>query len=157
MSPPTSTGEQRVALVTGATTGLGRAEALALARAGRSVAVHGHQNLAAAEETAAACRAAGADALVVAGDIRRADDVRALVGRVVDTFGRLDILVNNAGPIHPDMNAPLLELSEENWHRMIDSHLTGTFLCIKYAGAHMVARRWGRSRKARSDATSRSA
>ena len=144
MCPSPSAGERRVALVTGATTGLGRAEALALAGAGRDVAVHAHQNLTAAEETAAACRAAGARALVVQGDVRRSDDVRSLVQRVVDAFGRLDILVNNAGRVHPDMNAPLLELSEENWHAMIDSHLTGTFLCIKHAGPHMVARRWGR-------------
>jgi 3-oxoacyl-[acyl-carrier protein] reductase len=138
MCPSPSAGERRVALVTGATTGLGRAEALALA------GVHAHQNLAAAEETAAACRAAGARALVVQGDVRRSEDVRTLVQRVVDAFGRLDILVNNAGRVDPAMNAPLLELSEENWHAMIDSHLTGTFLCIKHAGPHMVARRWGR-------------
>jgi 3-oxoacyl-[acyl-carrier protein] reductase len=144
MTPSPSARERRVALVTGATTGLGRAEAIALAGAGRDVAVHAHQNLAAAEETAAACRAAGARAIVVQGDIRRSADVQALVERVVETFGRLDILVNNAGRVHPDMNAPLLELSEENWHRMIDSHLTGTFLCIKHAGPHMVARGWGR-------------
>jgi 3-oxoacyl-[acyl-carrier protein] reductase len=137
-------GERRVGLVTGATTGLGRAEALMLARAGRDVAVHAYQNLAAAEETAAACRDAGARALVVQGDIRRSEDVRALVERVVSTFGRLDILVNNAGRVDPAMNAPLLELSEEQWHRTIDSHLTGTFLCVKHAGPHMVARRWGR-------------
>jgi 3-oxoacyl-[acyl-carrier protein] reductase len=144
MTPSPSALERRVALVTGATTGLGRAEAVALAGAGRDVAVHAHQNLAAAEETAAACRAAAARAIVVQGDIRRSADVQALVERVVETFGRLDILVNNAGRVHPDMNAPLLELSEENWHRMLDSHLTGTFLCIKHAGPHMVARGWGR-------------
>lgn len=144
MTPSASAPERRVALVTGATTGLGRAEAIALAGAGRDVAVHAHQNLSAAEETAAACRAAGARAIVVQGDIRRSADVQALVQGVVETFGRLDILVNNAGRVHPDMNAPLLELSEENWHRMIDSHLTGTFLCIKHAGTQMVARGWGR-------------
>jgi 3-oxoacyl-[acyl-carrier protein] reductase len=136
--------ERRVALVTGATTGLGRAEALALARAGRDVAVHAHQNRAAAEATAAACRQAGARALVVQGDLTRADDVRRVIGEVIAAAGRLDILVNNAGRIHPDMNAPLLELTEENWNEMLASHLTATFLCIKHAGPHMVARRWGR-------------
>lgn len=133
-----------MALVTGATTGLGRAEALALARAGRDVAVHAHRNLAAAEATAAACREAGVRALVVQGDLTRADDVRRVVGEVVAATGRLDILVNNAGRIHPDMNAPLLELTEENWNRMLAGHLTATFLCIKHTGPHMVARRWGR-------------
>jgi 3-oxoacyl-[acyl-carrier protein] reductase len=140
----TAVAGRRVALVTGATTGLGRAEALALARVGRDVAVHAHRKMAAAEDTAAACRAAGARTLVVQGDLTRAEDVRRVVGEVVATLGRLDILVNNAGRVHPDMNAPLLELSEDNWHRMIDSHLTATFLCIKHAGPHMVARRWGR-------------
>jgi NAD(P)-dependent dehydrogenase (short-subunit alcohol dehydrogenase family) len=108
------------------------------------VAVHAHRNLAAAEETAAACRSAGAGALVVQGDLTRADDVPRVVNEVVATFGRLDILVNNAGRVHPDMNAPLLDLSDENWHQMVASHLTATFLCIKHAGPHMVARRWGR-------------
>ena len=106
----TAVAERRVALVTGATTGLGRAEALALARVGRDVAVHAHRKMAAAEETAAACRAAGARTLVVQGDLTRADDVRRVVGEVVATLGRLDILVNNAGRVHPDMNAPLLGL-----------------------------------------------
>jgi 3-oxoacyl-[acyl-carrier protein] reductase len=144
MSTSPAVGERRVGLVTGATTGLGRAEAVALARVGRDVAVHAHRNLEAAEETAAACRAAGARTLVVQGDIRRSDDVQAFVGRVLDAFGRLDILVNNAGRVDPGMNAPLLELAEEHWHRVIDSHLTGSFLCIKHAAPHMVARRWGR-------------
>jgi len=137
-------GERRVALVTGATTGIGRAEAIALAQAGSDVAVHAFQNVAAAEATAAACRAAGARTVVVRGDGRVSADVRAMVARVVDALGRLDILVNNAGRVHPEMNAPLLELSEEHWHAMLDSHLTSTFLAIKHAAPHMVARRWGR-------------
>jgi 3-oxoacyl-[acyl-carrier protein] reductase len=137
-------GERRAALVTGATTGLGRAEALALARAGRDVAVHYHRNAAAAEATAAACREAGARTLVIQGDLQRADEVQAVVAAVIAAFGRLDVLVNNAGPVRPDWNAPLLELSEESWRRMLDAHLTSTFLCIKHAAPSMLARGWGR-------------
>lgn len=136
--------ERRVAMVTGAGSGLGRAEAVALARAGADVAVVGHANMAGAEETAAGCRALGRRALVVQADVRRSEDVRRAVDGVVEGLGQLDILVNNAGALGPALTAPLLELSEEAWHLMLDSHLTGTFLCIKHAAPHMIARRWGR-------------
>jgi len=138
------TAERRVAMVTGAGGGIGRAEAVALARAGVDVAVVGHTDLAAAEATAAACRAAGVRALALRAALERGDEVRRVVGEVVDGLGRLDILVNNAGSVRPELNAPLLELSETAWRAMVDSHLTSTFLCIKHAAPHMVARRWGR-------------
>jgi 3-oxoacyl-[acyl-carrier protein] reductase len=134
----------RVALVTGATTGIGRAEAIALARAGADVAVTAYQDLGGAEETAGQCRAAGRRALVLKADVRRSDDVRAAVEAVLKRFARLDILVNNAGHVGAGMGQSLLELSEEAWHQMLDSHLTGTFLCIKHAAPAMLARGWGR-------------
>jgi 3-oxoacyl-[acyl-carrier protein] reductase len=136
--------ERRVAMVTGAGSGLGRAEAVGLAGAGADVAVVGHANMAGAEETAEQCRSAGRRALVLQADVRRSEDVRGAVERVVKELGRLDILVNNAGALGPALNAPIVELSEESWHLMVDSHLTGTFLCIKHAAPHMIARRWGR-------------
>lgn len=137
-------GEQRVALITGGAGGIGRAEALALARAGADIAVLGHSDLAGAEDTARQCRALARRAVVVQGDVRRSDDVRRAVRETVDALGSLDILVNNAGALGGDLNAPLTELSEEAWHLMLDSHLTGTFLCIKHAAPLMTARGWGR-------------
>jgi NAD(P)-dependent dehydrogenase (short-subunit alcohol dehydrogenase family) len=137
-------GERRVALVTGGAGGIGRAEAVGLAQAGADVAVVGHVDMAGAEETARRCRAAGARALVVQADVRRSEEVRRIVAEVVAGLGRLDILVNNAGAVRKELNAPLVELPEEAWQAMLDSHLTSTFLCIKHAAPHMVARRWGR-------------
>ena len=144
MTTRASITEPRVAVVTGAAAGIGRAEAVALARAGVDVAVVAHTDLAGAEETAQQCRGLGRQALVLRADVRRSEDVRRVAGTVADTFGRLDILVNNAGALGPELNAPLTELQEEVWHLMLDSHLTGTFLCIKYAAPVMVARGWGR-------------
>lgn len=135
---------RRVALVTGAAGGIGRAEAVALAGGGADVAVMAHANIAPAEETAALCRALGARAIVVKGDLRRSDDVRQMVAETCDSLGSLDILVNNAGVLGGDLNHPITELAEDAWHLMIDSHLTGTFLTIKHAAPLMVARGWGR-------------
>jgi 3-oxoacyl-[acyl-carrier protein] reductase len=115
-----------------------------LARAGADVAVVAHQNVAGAEETAARCRAEGRRALVVRADVRHAEDVRRAVAAVADAFGRLDVLVNNAGALGAELNRPLLELPEDIWRLMLDSHLTGTFLCIKYAAPLMLERGWGR-------------
>jgi 3-oxoacyl-[acyl-carrier protein] reductase len=133
-----------VALVTGASGGIGRAEAVALARAGADVAVLAHTNLAGAEVTARQCRAHGARVLVLQADLRRAEEVRRVVGATVDGLGGLDILVNNAGALGAELNAPLTELSEDVWRLMLDSHLTATFLCIKHAAPVMTARKWGR-------------
>jgi 3-oxoacyl-[acyl-carrier protein] reductase len=133
-----------VALVTGGAAGIGRAEAITLAEAGVDVAVLGHTDLAGAEETARRCRALGRRAVTVQADIRRSEEVRRAVDEVVHGLGRLDILVNNAGALGASLNVPLLELDESTWHLVLDSHLTGTFLCIKHAAPHMVRQRWGR-------------
>jgi 3-oxoacyl-[acyl-carrier protein] reductase len=133
-----------VALVTGGAAGIGRAEAIALAEAGVDVAVLCHTDLAGAEETARRCRALGRRAVVVQADVRRSEEVRRAVDAAVQGLGRLDILVNNAGALGAQLNVPLLELDESTWHLMLDSHLTGTFLCIKHAAPHMVRQRWGR-------------
>jgi 3-oxoacyl-[acyl-carrier protein] reductase len=142
MSPDPRPLGGRVAVVTGGTTGLGRAEALALARAGADVAVTALEDRAGAEATARDCRAAGVRALALTLDVRRSEDVRAAVAAVLEGLGRLDVLVNNAGHVGP--GGPLLELDEDAWRRMLDSHLTGTFLCIKHAAPAMLARGWGR-------------
>jgi 3-oxoacyl-[acyl-carrier protein] reductase len=73
-----------------------------------------------------------------------ASEVRRAVEYTVETFGRLDILVNNAGITRKEMCGPLLDLTEEGWDSVLNSHLRSTFLCIKYAAPHMVRRGWGR-------------
>src|SRR5262245_24853422 len=89
--------ERRVALVTGAAAGIGRAEAISLAEAGVDVAVLGHADMAGAADTARRCRALGRRAAVVHADVRRSEEGRHAVDEVVYRLGRLDILVNNAG------------------------------------------------------------
>src|SRR5918998_6708750 len=89
----------KVALVTGASSGIGRATAVALAGCGAAVAVNFHRNESGAEETRAEIVSAGGRATVIQADVTRAADVRALVGRAVEEFGPIDILVNNAGSL----------------------------------------------------------
>ncbi len=139
-----STNQQRVALVTGAAVGIGRAEAVALARTGADVAVLGHVDLAGAEETARQCRALGRRAIVVKADVRRSTEIRSAIEEIARALGHLDILVNNAGVLGGGPNTRLVDLDEETWHLMLDTHLTGTFLCIKHSAPLMMARRWGR-------------
>jgi 3-oxoacyl-[acyl-carrier protein] reductase len=134
----------RVALVTGAAAGIGRAEALALARAGHDLVLTAHRDVAGVEETAGRVRDLGRRAIVQATDVARGDAVERLVDTTVEAFGRLDVLVNNAGALGADLNRPLLELPEALWRTMLDTHLTGTFLCIKHAAPVMVAGGFGR-------------
>lgn len=119
----------KVAIVTGAGTGIGRHTALALLREGYSVALAGRR-LELLQETAEES-GAGERALPVRTDVREADSVAALFARTKDAFGRLDLLFNNAGTGAPPV--PLEELTLEQWQRVVDINLTGTFLCTQHA------------------------
>ncbi len=120
----------RVALVTGGGTGIGRAVSLAMAREGYSVVVAGRRRHL-LEETAEQATAANARVTPVPTNVSNPDSVKALFASIRDTFGRLDVLFNNAGQSAP---AVLLEeLSYEQWTSVIDSNLTGAFLCTQEA------------------------
>jgi NAD(P)-dependent dehydrogenase (short-subunit alcohol dehydrogenase family) len=121
---------KRVAVVTGAGSGIGRATALALARAGYSVALAGRRRepLGATAEQA---RADGAQALAVPTDVGDPDSVKALFAATREAFGRLDLLFNNAGRSAPAV--PLEDLSYEQWRAVVDANLTGAFLCTQEA------------------------
>jgi NAD(P)-dependent dehydrogenase (short-subunit alcohol dehydrogenase family) len=119
----------KVAFVTGAANGIGRAAALAFAREGASVVVAdvsepGNQ------ETARLIEEAGGRALAVRCDVTRAEDVKAALDKAVEAFGRLDFAFNNAGVEQPIK--PAADLAEEEWDRIIDIDLRGVFLCIKH-------------------------
>lgn len=131
----------QVAIVTGASRGIGRAVALELARQGARVLVNYQRNAGAAHEVVAAIHAAGGEALSHAADV--ADEIQAgeLVAACLDRWGRLDMLVNNAG-IAAD--APLMRMKDEQWRAVIDTNLSGVFLCCRAALAPMRARRYGR-------------
>ena len=121
-------GQGRVAIVTGAGSGIGRAVAIGMARDGYRVALAGRRREA-LEETAAR---AGADAtLVVATDVTKPGDVARLFAGTVARFGRVDVLFNNAGISAPGV--PLEELADDQWQAVVDTNLTGPFLCTREA------------------------
>ncbi|MCS7043166.1 MAG: 3-oxoacyl-ACP reductase FabG [Bryobacteraceae bacterium] len=122
------------ALVTGASKGVGRGIALELARQGADVAVNYNSDAAGAEATAAEIRALGRAAFTVQADVSSNAQVEAMFRRVLGEFGRLDILVNNAGI---QTWKPLLELTEEEWDRVLDVNLKGCFLCTQRAARAM--------------------
>jgi NAD(P)-dependent dehydrogenase (short-subunit alcohol dehydrogenase family) len=124
------TSDGKIAIVTGAGSGIGRAAALALLREGWRVVLAGRRPDALAGTVAAAGDAAPR-ALAVPTDVSDPDAVRALFGRTRDTFGRLDLLFNNAGTNVPA--TPLEDLTVEQWRQVIDVNLTGAFLCLREA------------------------
>jgi NAD(P)-dependent dehydrogenase (short-subunit alcohol dehydrogenase family) len=120
----------KVAFVTGAASGIGRAAALAFASEGASV-VGADLSEQGNQETARMIEAQGGRALAVRCDVTRAEDVKAALARTVAAFGRLDFAFNNAG-IEPKNPAPTAEYEEEEWNRIIDINLRGVFLCMKH-------------------------
>ncbi|MCR5879583.1 SDR family NAD(P)-dependent oxidoreductase [Phenylobacterium sp. J367] len=131
----------RVALVTGASRNLGRAIALALAGAGAEVAVAGHTDVEALEETAALVRALGRKAAVVSGDVADPADVERMVGRAVETLGPVDVLVSNASR-RPKRH--FLELTVEEWDGILRSNLSASFYLSRLVLAGMRERGFGR-------------
>jgi NAD(P)-dependent dehydrogenase (short-subunit alcohol dehydrogenase family) len=124
----------RYALITGASKGVGKGIALELARQGCHVAVNYNSDAAGAEATATEARALGVRAEAMQGNVGQSADVRRMFEQVWSAFPRLDILVNNAGV---QTWKPLLELSEAEWDRVLDTNLKGTFLCTQLAARAM--------------------
>lgn len=131
----------KVAIVTGASRGIGRGIATILAKQGAKVVVNYRGNEAAAQEVVAAIRAAGGEAIAVQGDVRLAAEASALVQKALDAYGRLDILVNNAGTTRDTL---LLRMSDEDWDLVLETNLKGVFHCTKAALRPMLRQRYGR-------------
>lgn len=130
----------QVALVTGASRGIGRAVALSLGAAGCRVVVNYRRSKTAAEEVCREIRAAGGQALAVQADVAEKAQVEALFAAAEQGFGPVDILVNNAGIAHFGL---LTELSEAQWQRLLGVNLGGAFFCCQAALRSMVARKRG--------------
>jgi NAD(P)-dependent dehydrogenase (short-subunit alcohol dehydrogenase family) len=128
--------ENQFALVTGASKGVGKGIALELARQGCKVAVNYHSDEAGAEATVKEIGEFGGHAFAVQADVGNSTDVDAMFARVDSEFGVLNILVNNAGV---QTWKALLDLTEAEWDRVIDTNLKGTFLCTQRAGLRMKA------------------
>ncbi len=130
----------KVAIITGGASGIGRALCLGLAREGAAIVVS-DINEAAAKSVAAEVSAIGRRSLPISTDVSSSAAVHELVERSLASFGKVDILVNAAGiwPRHP-----FLEVSEEEWRRVLDVNLTGTFLCCGAIAPHMIERGSGK-------------
>jgi len=129
-----------VAIVTGASRGLGRAMAVAFAAAGAHVALAARSKPD-LEETAQQVERHGVRALVVTTDVSRYDEVEALVARTVEALGPLDVLVNNSGIAR---TMPLAEATPDDWRAIVDVNLTGVFNGCRAAAPHLIARRRGK-------------
>ncbi|MGQ9492377.1 MAG: 3-oxoacyl-[acyl-carrier-protein] reductase [Anaerolineae bacterium] len=131
----------KVAVVTGASRGIGRAIALKLASLGAKVVVNYRSNQAAAEEVVQQIRGMGGEAIAVQADVSIYDDAQRLIQSALGHFGRLDILVNNAGTTRDTL---LVRMSEEDWDVVINTNLKGAFNCTKAAQRPMIKQRYGR-------------
>lgn len=131
----------KVALITGASSGIGRATAEALAAKGAGVAINFHRNEAGADAARKSIVDRGGRAIVVQADVTRASDVASLVEQTVAELGPIDILVNNAGSLIERLK--ILELSEERWDEVIDLNLKSAFLCCKAVAGSMMQRKTG--------------
>jgi 2-deoxy-D-gluconate 3-dehydrogenase len=131
--------EGQVALVTGASTGLGAAIAIALSEAGANVACHGNTHT--PDASCAAVNKAGRKAFALTGDLGDRETPRRLIESTIKHFGQLDILVNNAGTIR---RAPATDYSEEDWATVIEVNLSSVFRMVQLAGRHMIERGGGK-------------
>ena len=131
----------RTAIVTGGSRGIGRAVCVALAKQGCNIVVNYCHGGAAAAETAALCKAEGANAVAVQADVASAADCKRLFDEAAAAFGRVDILVNNAGITRDNL---ILRMSEEDFDAVLNANLKGAFLCCKEAARRMVRQRYGR-------------
>ncbi len=139
MSLPDFSLDGKIAFVTGAGRGLGRAGALALAKAGAHVVLVSRTR-SQLEETASAVEALGRRALVAPADARSQQEVDATVRAAVETFGRIDILFNNAGT---NVRKPVVEMTDEDWHTIMETNVKGVFVVARAVARQMIEQRGG--------------
>ena len=132
--------ENKTAIVTGGSRGIGRAICVALAQAGANVVTCYAHGTAGAEETVKLCEAYGVKASAIQADVAKNEDVQALVTKVKEEYGSIDILVNNAGITKDNL---MLKMTEEDFEQVIDTNLKGAFLCIKHVSKIMLKQKRG--------------
>lgn len=131
----------KVALVTGASKGIGKASALKLAKLGLKVAVNYNTSEELARGVVAAINSKGGESFAVHADVSQSDQARGMVDEVAEAWGPVDVLVNNAGIIDDGL---LIRMPDEAWERVIATNLNGTFYCSRAVLRSMVRARWGR-------------
>ena len=150
--------EGKLAIVTGAGRGIGKAISLVFAEAGADI-VAVARNVEQIEETVAEVRRLGSRAIAIPADVTKADQVERMVEKTISEFGKIDILVNNAGMIHLKQLVPIPDvklsgwervrdldtaMSEEEWHRTMNTNLSSVFLCSRAVGPYMIKQRKGK-------------
>ncbi|MCL5671352.1 MAG: SDR family oxidoreductase [Acidobacteria bacterium] len=133
--------KNQIALITGASSGIGYATALAMAAEGARVGINYHKNQSGAERAAEEIRKAGGDAITLQADVTSMSQVQAMVDAVRKRWGRIDILVNNAGDLLGRHTLP--EMTEEYWDQVMDLNLKSVYLCVKAVWEEMAARKSG--------------
>jgi 3-oxoacyl-[acyl-carrier protein] reductase len=131
----------KVAVITGAGRGIGRAIALQFAEYGARVVINYRSSIAQVEELLAIIKNAGGDAVAVQADISKEEDAKKLITEAIKQYGRLDILVNNAGITKDNL---LMRMSEADFGDVVDTNLKGTFYCMKHASAIMLKQKAGK-------------
>ncbi|GAB4379035.1 MAG: 3-oxoacyl-[acyl-carrier-protein] reductase [Elainellaceae cyanobacterium] len=140
-SDPSRRLQDQVAIVTGASRGIGRAVALALAAEGANVVVNYASSSTAADAVIAEISELGSHAIALQADVSQSDQVESLFNSVMEKWGRVDVLINNAGIARDTL---LLRMKLDDWQAVIDLNLTGVFLCTKAASKIMLKQRSGR-------------
>lgn len=133
----------RVAIVTGGSSGIGRAGAIAFAREGAKVVVAADRNVKGGQETVQMIKKVGEEATFVKTDVAIEAEVKAMVDKTIELYGRLDYAFNNAGLPGGFARGPITEITEEVWDRSIGVNLKGIWLCMKYEIPRMVAQGGG--------------
>ena len=133
--------KEKIALITGASRGIGRGIALSFAKAGIHVVVNYHQNQNAAEETAKRVKTLGSRSFVIQADVSKSSAVNNMIEQIEKNLGPIDILVNNAGVVHKDL---LENMSENDWDFVLDTNLKSAFLVTQACLPQMRAKKWGR-------------
>ncbi len=133
----------KVAVVTGGGGGLGTAISLALAQAGADIVVTDFRPED-GESTAAEVATLGRKAVFIAADVTQSQEVNSMMARAISQWGTVDILVNCAGVIRWGTRKPIWEITDQEWHRGIDTNVTGAFFCSRAVAKHMVGRKRGR-------------
>jgi len=131
----------KIAIITGAGRGIGRAIALQFAESGAKLVLNYRSSISQIEDLILTIKNAGGDAIAVCADVSKEDEAKGLIDAAIKHYGRLDVLVNNAGITKDNL---IMRMSEEDFDSVIDTNLKGTFFCMKYASGIMLKQRCGK-------------
>lgn len=133
--------KNKVALITGASGGIGKEIAYALASFGCNVVIHYHENLEEAKKVEIKCKSYAVKTLLVQADLSNEDDIKNMINKIIDEFGKIEILINNAAL---EINSNFKDKTKENFRKTLDVNVIGTFLVTKYASKYMLENKYGK-------------